>query len=133
MTTAAATPQVDKPNIQPDEPICANHDHTVPRRKFLRGVLAIGAGVAGLLGSSVKFAPTAVAAPTCLNTPKTTWCYPGFFPCIGLCSTTQSCCQYGSSGRPDTLVCCQCWIQCVPARVSVYQVGKNCYYCCVGC
>lgn len=131
-TTAATTIVGQEPDAE--SPLCPDHDTTVPRRTVLRWGLSIGAGISGLFGASVGFAPSAIAAPTCnLTSPKIAYCYPNFFPCIGPCNSANSCCTYGSSGRPDTLKCCSCYLYCGNGRVVVYQSGKNCYYCCQSC
>lgn len=111
---------------------CASDDTTIPRRRFLRGALVMSAAVAGALGGTVGFAPSAIAQVNCsARPPSITACGPNFIACIGPCAAFRSCCTYGPAVGYSK--CCQCSTVCQNARVVVYASGKACYYCCRYC
>lgn len=111
---------------------CGCGNDTIPRRPFLKGLVIVGAAVAGFFGGAVNFAHTAFAAPRCDATPPvSTSCGPSFVACVGPCSDIESCCQYGPKFAFSK--CCGCFAMCAYARVVVYSSGKTCKYCCQYC
>jgi len=133
-------PQKQQPQVQPHglPDTCATHgDGSIPRRPFLKGMLVAAAGVASFVGTSVGFAPSAMAAPNCTATlPQPTSCGPNFTGgCFGECSSSNSCCTFSEpiGSAPPFSKCCACYLYCGNARVVVYPAGKTCYYCCQYC
>ena len=113
---------------------CADGAHfAMPRRRFLRLGVALGASVTSIFGGFVGFAPSAAASHLCTATPpQSTSCGNNFRACFGPClSSGSSCCTYadGSGFRR----CCGCSFFCSPAQVVVYSSGKTCYFCCRYC
>jgi hypothetical protein len=101
--------------------LCAAHEaEHVPRRTMLKGFVVAAAGVAAAVGSTVGFAPTAIAAPSCDYGEQRAPCG-NPTGCMGPCLIGASCC--GNK-------CCASmfWV-----RVVTWASGKACYMCCQYC